>query len=110
MALNVDCYLCGLTDSTLSLSVSAVGRPGSEVWLVMCSYWRCRFVLSAIDVPKLKTLLFCVSSTQWIVIVRVYVCVFYEWKLHVDPTCSEYVCGIRDSPVDTPIRLLANGS
>jgi len=37
---------------------------------------------------------------QWIVIV----CVCYEWKLHVDLVCSEYVCGIRRSLLDTPIR------
>jgi hypothetical protein len=27
--------LCGLTDSTLSLSVSTEGRPRPEVWLVI---------------------------------------------------------------------------
>lgn len=34
IGLNVD-DLCGLTDSTLSLSFSVVGRSGSEVWLVI---------------------------------------------------------------------------
>lgn len=94
-----------LTQLFLSLSL-VVGRAGWEVWLViflqLYSYWHCRSDLSAIKVPKLKTLLFCVSSTQRIVIERV--CVCYEWKLHVDLVCSEYVCGIRQRLVDTPVQ------
>jgi len=46
-----------------------------------------------------NTIMLCIMY-QWIVIV----CVCYEWKLHVDLVCSEYVCGIRRSLLDTPIR------